>query len=199
MELQEKEALLKTYYDTEEIAQRKELLAAYIQAAPEDALNPLREALFTLRYQGRTDADQFMWHYVNLAYVYKNANSRFFKKSAKKEFAESLQGLGLSLAAPYGPAGEQALYCEYCNASKRFFTVCAGDKSYKRKMLGLASIDEKQTREKMAKDVWVLSTGLQQAFPEHSATLTPFATATVDTFATLYQDAAQLLTSIETA
>lgn len=196
MELQEQETLLQTYYDTEEIAQRKALLATYIEAAPDDPLNPLREALFALRYPG-ADADKFLWHYVNLAYVYKNAHSRFFKKSAKKEFAESMQGLGFSLAEAYGQAGEQALYREYRNASKRFLTVCAADKSYKRKLLGLASITDKQTQEKMAKDVWVLSSGLQQTFPEYSAMFTPFAQANVDAFADLYQDAAQLLESIE--
>ncbi|MFI3168514.1 MAG: DUF6553 family protein [Faecalibacterium sp.] len=197
MEQQEKETLLQAYYDTEEIAQRKALLTEYIEAAPEDPLNPLREALFALRYQGREDADKFLWHYVNLAYVYKNAHSRFFKKSAQREFAESVQGLGFTLADAYEQAGEQALYREYRNASKRFLTVCAADKSYKRKMLGLASITDKQTQEKMAKDVWVLSSGLQQTFPEYSVMFTPFAQANVDAFADLYQDAAQLLTSIQ--
>ncbi len=198
MEQHEKETLLKEYYDTTETSARKELLSKYIENAPEDTLNPLRESLFALRYQGREDADKFMWHYVNLAYVYKNTKSHFFKKSAQKEFSEALNDLGFSLATPYGAQGEEALYHEFSNASKRFLDVCADDKSYKRKLMGLATINETQTREKMAKDVWVLSSGLQEAFPTHCETVKPFAKATVDTFCTLYPDAAQLLDSIET-
>ncbi len=197
MEQEEKDKLLAEFYDTIDIATRKDLLHQYIAAAPEDAQNPLREALFTLRYTEKEDVDKFLWYYLNLPYVYKNAHSRFFKKSAKKEFDESIGALGFPLAQPYGEAGTQVLYREFVNASKRFFGVCAGDKSYNRKLLGLATITDQQTREKIAKDVHLLSAGLQEAFPEHSETLAPFAKANVDAFGALYQDAKQLLAAVQ--
>jgi hypothetical protein len=163
--MEETEALRDTYFDELDPDLRKEQLERYSEANPQDACMELYGKLWKLRYTDPKNAgqrvDTFLWQVVNLICLYRV--SRFFSKGTEKEIDAAMKTLGFSVAEEYGEAGQEILYLEFRNAAKRYFGTCE-HKAYGKKLMGIASMNEKERKDKMAREVWQLTNGLPGRF-----------------------------------
>lgn len=159
-----------TYYSETDPERRAQLLSAGCSAEPDDGLNRLRRSLWDLRYTDPADkthrVDQLLWQCVNLLCLYKMSGPRFLRKNGAKEVCAAMHTMGFEEAEACGEEGKNELYREFRNAAQRYFSVSCGDsKSYRKKYFGIVSINDKELREKLAKDAWRLSEGVKDRFP----------------------------------
>lgn len=156
------------YYNELEPSKRKELLKACVDAFPEDKLNTLRKELWTIRYtdpKTKTDSvDLFLWHCVNLLYIYKTSGRTLFNKSGIKEILKIRTAMGCEQAQKFGTDGQKVLYQEFLNAVQRYYHVCSGDKCYHKKLFGLAVMRNEEYHKKLTQDAWRLAEGLKEKF-----------------------------------
>lgn len=192
---QDPTAVWENYYAELDPEQRKKLLEHGCQIQPEDPLNPLRRELWELRYTDPKNpqhrVDSLLWQCVNLLYIYKASGPRFLRKSGVKEIQTAAESMGESAAKPFGQEGLTALYWEFRNAARRYFTVCSGDKSYHKRAFGILSISKEEARKKLTRDAWRLSEGLASRFNLH-AELHLFSRAVKDEYFAEEEDAPKL-------
>lgn len=192
---QDPTAVWENYYAELDPEQRKKLLEQGCQVQPEDPLNPLRRELWELRYTDPKNpqhrVDSLLWQCVNLLYIYKASGPRFLRKSGVKEIQTATESMGESAAKPFGQEGLTALYWEFRNAARRYFTVCSGDKSYHKRAFGILSISKEEARKKLTRDAWRLSEGLASRFNLH-AELHLFSRAVKDEYFAEEEDAPKL-------
>ncbi len=150
------------YFAETDADRRKALLDEIEAKEADDALLPLCRTLWKLRYvdpkSGRR-VDLFLWEILNLICLYRTAG--WMKKSARKEAARALEALGVSLAAPYGEAGEAVLSAELANAVRLYLSTC-DSKSYRKRLMGLSEMKTEDWQYKVAGDIWRLSEGLPE-------------------------------------
>ena len=157
-----------TYYAETDPEIRKQLLDDGCGMKPDDGLNALRRSLWNLRYTDPQNADhrvdRLLWQCVNLLCIYKMAGPCFLRKSAAKEVRDAMQTMGFEQAAACGEAGGRELYLEFRNTARRYFNVSRADRSYQKKYFGIVSMKSDECAEKLAKDAWRLSEGVEERF-----------------------------------
>jgi hypothetical protein len=163
--MEEKQALRETYFDELDPELRWGLLERYGEVNPQDTDVDLFRKLWILRYcdpkNAKQRVDTFLWQIVNLMCLYRV--SRFFSKGTEKEIDDAMKTLGFSVAAGYGDAGREGLYLEFRNAARRYFGTCE-NKSYGKKLMGIATMNENERIDKMARETWQLTEGLPGRF-----------------------------------
>lgn len=156
------------YYEETDPERRRELLLDGCGAAPSDRLNALRISLWNLRYTDPKDekhrVDRLLWQCVNLLCIYKMSGPPFLRKNGAGEIREALRTMGFEQAAAFGEAGSGELYREFRNGARRYFSVSAEGKSYRKKYFGLAAMNGRECTEKLARDAWRLSDGVKIRF-----------------------------------
>lgn len=160
--MEEKQALQEAYFAESDPEKRRKLLETLDFQGEDTAL---LHTLWSLRYEDPEKAerrvDTFLWQIVNLICLYRV--SGFFRGGAEKELHAAVGALGFSTAEPYGSAGRETLYLEFRNAAQRYFSTCE-NKSYGKKLMGFVTMNEKERREKLAREVWQLTEGLPGRF-----------------------------------
>lgn len=191
--MEEKQALQQTYFNELDPELRLEVLKRYRESHPQDADLVLYQKLWDLRYTDpknpKQRVDSFLWQIINLMCLYRV--SRFFSKGTEKEISAAMKTLGFSEAAGYGDAGRETLYLEFRNAARRYFGTC-DHKAYGKKLMGIVTMNDKERREKMAREVWQLTEGLSDRF-ETGGDMALFCKAVRDEFVEECPDGAKLL------
>lgn len=191
--MEEKEVLKQTYFNELDPELRLEMLKRYSESYPQDADLVLYQKLWDLRYTDpknpKQRVDSFLWQIINLMCLYRV--SRFFSKGTEKEIEAAMKTLGFSDAAGYGDTGRETLYLEFRNAARRYFGTC-DHKAYGKKMMGIVTMNDKERRDKMAREVWQLTEGLSDRF-ETSGDMALFCKAVRDEFVEECPDGAKQL------
>lgn len=191
------------YYAETDPEVRAALLSDACKAEPEEKLNALRGALWDLRYTDPKNRsrriDRLLWQCVNLLCIYRMSGPPFLRKGAAKDLQSAVGEMGFEQAAAYGEAGRGELYREFRNAAQRYFAASYDDKSYRKKYFGLYSMKSGECKEKLAEDVWRLSTGIEKRFPRQGEELGLFSRAVKDAFCAFFPDAQTLLEKSDAA
>ena len=156
------------YYEETDPERRKELLSDGCGDAPENERDALRRSLWNLRYavpeaEGRR-VDRLLWQFVNILCIYRMSGPGFLRKNGEKEIREAIRTMGFREASSFGEEGNKELYREFRNAARRYFAVCSGDRSYRKKYFGIVPISGGECSEKLARDAWRLSVGVEERF-----------------------------------
>lgn len=157
-----------TYYEETDPERRRAILSEAGASEAENNLNDLRERLWNLRYRdpgspGRR-VDLLLWQFVNLLCIYRTSGPGFLRKSGEKEIRGAMRGMGFEEAAALGDEGGEELYREFRNAARRYFSACEGDKAYRKKYFGIVTMNGGEYGEKLARDAWRLSEGVEGRF-----------------------------------
>lgn len=184
------------YYRETDPERRKELLSDGSGDEPGNDRNALRRSLWNLRYtdpkaEGHR-VDRLLWQFVNILCIYRMSGPGFLRKNGEKEIREAIKTMGFQEASSLGEEGYEELYREFRNAARRYFTVCNGDKSYRKKYFGIVPISGAECSEKLARDAWRLSVGVEERFHLESE-LTLLSKAVKDEFFAFAPDDAQRL------
>ena len=153
------------YYRELDPSARRALLDRMQMSEPDDGANEYRIRLFQTRYvdEKKTEnwVDRFLFQCVNFIQLYKSMGP--FRKSARKELKKALGEMLFEDAGLYGEAGEKALYWEIRNASARYFKTCESS-GYGRSLFGLLSSGEVNRMERMCRDTWEMTEGLEDKY-----------------------------------
>lgn len=182
------------YYAELDPEVRLQQLKALCAQQPDSALSSLRKALWKQRYEapgqsGRVDT--FLWQCVNLLAVYRMDALKPLRKSGGQEVRAAVQAMGVEKAAALGESGEAALQREFGNAVRRYLSVSAQDRSYRRRWFGIVRVGDEECAQKLARDAWRLSEGIRTRFSPGKE-WEPFAEGAKDAFFALNPDAEAL-------
>ena len=178
------------YYEEIDPERRKELLEIGCEQCPDENADFIRRRLWDLRYADPENSgrrvDLFLWQCVNLLCIYKTAGFLFTRRGAEKELQKARKTMGFELAETYGDTGKKLLYFECRNAIRRYFWTCH-DKSYQKKLFGIASMKEDEWQDKIAGNAWQLAEGLPERLGKKEE-LALFSDAVRDEYFALYAD-----------
>lgn len=184
--------ILNEYYLEIDVCVRRKLLDDYINQYPSSNLNDFRAKMLEVRYQNTNDIDKYLWHIINILYVYNFYKSSFLKKSAYKELAKIIEEFGYNQIVVFGDGAEKEFGFEVLNAFIRYMRVTKNDKSYSKKLFGLSSMKEDEVRQKIVNDAYILSTLLPNKFNDIKE-LKTFSDAVKNALFYEYDDAELLL------
>ncbi len=155
------------YYEETNPERRKEFLERTENQSADSGDDLLRRKLWDLRYIDPDDperrVDLFLWQCVNLLCLYKTSGFLCFRKSAMRELQKTRATMGFDLAEEFGESGKRLLYLEFRNAIRRYFGTCS-DRSFRKKIFGVMTMDENEWQDKIAGNAWQLSVGLPERF-----------------------------------
>ncbi len=149
----------KEFYEELEPQVREEIYASIIEE--NGNVGSYVKTLMNKRYHNPKDPenrypfDLFLQQCVVLPMVYKRRRVFFFnvKKQAKLSLA------ALTLDVEHTEAEKEALYWEFRNTAKRYFTTCQGA-MYGRSMFGTKMASSSEKRSMMLQDAWRMSKGI---------------------------------------
>lgn len=145
------------YYQEENAQKRKSILLQAMESEPEDAANDLRMKLWEMRYlingkQPDKQVDNFVGAWIDFIYLAKNCTSIIMGRHAKKELQKTRKKMGMDLAENEIQVRE-VLYEEYRHLGRFYFKLCATDKNYGTKFMGMISLKDEDITYKIAHEV----------------------------------------------
>ena len=151
------------YYRELVPARRRAMLETLCASEPDDGANAYRRMLLDARHMDLKnpghEVDRMLFMCVSFMQLCQSA--RVFKRSAICEVRRSMQDLNFDQAGAYGEAGTRALYWEIRNAAARYLSTCSAP-GYNRGFFGLTPSREAGRQERIARDIWQMSTGLSR-------------------------------------
>lgn len=144
---------------------RSGYLSSYGQegAAAEDPAAAYRQELFTARHvhpkKSSQPFDRFLWNLITMLALYRTPG--LFPKRHKKEVLSTLRAMQLDARPLQDEACEEALYLEYRNAVRRYFSTCRSG-AYGSRLFGMVASKEEDREQQRCIDTWSFSYGLAE-------------------------------------
>lgn len=152
------------YYREKDAMKRKELLEQSIAAGEEPEANAIRQEIWNVRYQERTDngsgrADGFIGLWMVMEFNKGAHNKLFGARGAVKEIRRKLDQLKFAELCAKSSLHEELMYRECCHMVRVYIELCQKDKSYGSTLFGVMSLGDERVKNKLRLDLE--ETGIQ--------------------------------------
>ncbi len=146
------------YYREIDGMKRKELLEQSIAAGEDPEANAIRQEIWNVRYQDRTDngvgrADGFIGLWMILEFNRGANNKLFGKGSACKQIRKQMDKLKFQELCKKSALYEELMYRECCHTVRVYIELCQKDKSYGSALFGVMSLGDERVKNKLRADL----------------------------------------------
>ena len=148
-----------SYYSEKDPGLRRILLEEEIRQHPGVSENDLRQNLWEIRFVSRDkkntgqQVDNYIGGWMEMLYLSRNNGGLFGFRYAAKELRKTIKKMGFSEAEEYGETGREVLYREIYHLCSFYYHLCATDKGYGTKLMGMMSMKDEDITMKIAKEV----------------------------------------------
>lgn len=148
-----------SYYREQDAKLRKFLLDEEMKEHPGSREDELRLKLWEIRYvpndkkASGQQVDNYIGGWMEMLYLSRNNGGLFGFRYAAKELKKTIKKMGFGLAKDYEETGENILYQEIYHLCSFYYHLCATDKGYGTKLMGIMSLKDEDITAKIAKEV----------------------------------------------
>lgn len=156
------------YYKEKDPMKRRKLLDKSIEAGEEPQENQIRQELWEIRYQDKSEAGQggrsdgYLGMWMAMEFEKGSANRLFGIKSARKSLQKHIDKLKLKEMSEKSELHAQLLYREWYHAVVLYLQLSQTDRNYSSYLLGMLSMKEADLNNKIKNDIYKTAIALPE-------------------------------------